>query len=202
MAEDQDKGFTVRDRRFWVTEDKGENGSSASTEGQAPSPEYPSYVEQLRSEAAEKDRQLREYIAAYKEQVVKGIEDTKERLRRENEREVERLKGRLVEDLLGVLDNLDRSLQAAAQSKNIEAFVQGVELVRQQFVGKLSALGLAKMETVGTPFDPAAHEAIGIVPVTDPAQDGRVVAEVQSGYKLGERVLRPALVQVGKATQS
>src|SRR2546427_1604624 len=103
------KGFTVNDRRFWVEGDGHPTSESAT-------PQYPTYVEQLRAQLDEKDRQLQEYIAAYKEQIVRGLEETKQRLSRENERERERLRGRLVEDLLDVLDNLDRSLEAAPGS--------------------------------------------------------------------------------------
>src|SRR5262245_66596896 len=107
---EEPKGFTVKDRRFWAGNGEAANAGGGDGEGQPPpaeepTPQYPSYVEQLRAELAEKDRQLREYIAAYKEQIVKGIDETKARLEREQTREIERLRGRLVVDLLEVLDN-------------------------------------------------------------------------------------------------
>ncbi|HJZ85449.1 MAG TPA: nucleotide exchange factor GrpE [Polyangia bacterium] len=189
----------MSDRRFWAERAEGAEGGNGAPAPDPETPKYPTYVEQLRGELAEKDRQLREYIAAYKEQVVRGIDDTKERLQRENQRELERLRGRLVEQLLEVLDNLDRSLEAGAGgASDARALVDGVRLVRNQFEAKLSGLGLARLDAAGQPFDPALHEAIGIHPVADPAQDGRVVRVIKQGYKLGDRVLRPAVVQVGK----
>src|SRR5215470_11333772 len=196
---EEPKGFTVKDRRFWAGNGEATN---AGGEGQAPpaeepTPQYPSFVEQLRAELAEKDRQLREYIAAYKEQIVKGIDETKARLEREQTREIERLRGRLVVDLLEVLDNLDRSLEAVPRERH-DAFVDGVRLVRDQFLGKLSALGLEPLAALGERFDPNQHEAIGLVPVTEPEQDGVVMNVVRAGYRFGDKVLRPAVVQVGK----
>ena len=196
---EEPKGFTVKDRRHWAQA----NGEAAGGNGEAqpppeePKQEYPTFVEQLRAELAEKDRQLREYIAAYKEQVVKGIDDTKARLEREGQKEIERLRGRLVADLLEVLDNLDRSLSAVPPERH-DAFIDGVRLVRDQFLGKLSALGLGPLPALGQRFDPNQHEAIGLVPVTEPEQDGVVMNVVRAGYVFGDKVLRPAIVQVGK----
>jgi molecular chaperone GrpE len=219
MSDDRDdrvRPFQVRDRRFWAGEESaaaGSGGAPSSNEGtgngngsgsgeaaedETPSPQYPTYIEQLRAELAEKDRQLKEYIAAYQDQVVRGLEETKQRLRRENERELERLRGRVVEDLLDVLDNLDRSVAAAEQVRPGDPLVEGVRLVRNQFAAKLAALGLSQLEALGQPFDPSQHEAIALLPVDDPERDGRVVAVVRNGYRFGDRVLRPASVQVGK----
>ena len=191
-ADEKAKGFKVNDRRF--SANAGSEGGNGAAER---SPEYPTYVEQLRAELADKDQKLREYIAAYKEQIVRGIEETKERLGRDAERERELLRGRLVGDFLEVLDNLDRSLQAAGPDRR-DALVDGVRLVREQFAAKLAALGLVPIAAVGERFDPTLHEAAAIGEVTDPEQDGRVLAEIKPGYRLGERVLRPVLVQVGK----
>jgi molecular chaperone GrpE len=203
-AQDKPKGFKVSDRRFWAEGQTdgavpvGGNGQADTTAPSAepPSPQYPTYVEQLRAELAEKDKQLREYIAAYKEQVVKGIEDTKERLRRESERELELLRGKVVEALLPVLDDLDRSLQAAGDRR--DPLIDGVRLVRDEFQSRLGALGLAPIVALGQPFDPVLHEAVAVASVTDPAQDGTVLGVVRGGFRFGERVLRPAIVQVGK----
>jgi molecular chaperone GrpE (heat shock protein) len=197
---EEPKGFTVKDRRFWAQgngEAAGGNGDGQPPPGEEPSPQFPTFVEQLRAELAEKDRQLREYIAAYKEQVVKGIDDTKARLEREQQKEIERLRGRLVGDLLEVLDNLDRSLEAVPPQRH-DAFIDGVRLVRDQFLAKLQALGLNALPALGQRFDPNRHEAIGLVPVTEPEQDGVVMNVVRAGYSFGDKVLRPAVVQVGK----
>ncbi|HEY3359391.1 MAG TPA: nucleotide exchange factor GrpE [Polyangia bacterium] len=200
---DDGPGFTVHDRRFWVTGEGAEEGDAAVARA---APRQPSYVEQLtqeleaaRQDAAEKDQRLREYIAAYKEQVVHGLEETKERLKRDAEKELQLARGELVTGLLEVLDNLQRSAQAVRETRNLDALLDGLTLVEAQFLGKLGALGLERVPAAaGQPFDPARHEAVAVVPVTDPAQDMHVVNELQAGYVFGDRVLRPARVVVGK----
>jgi molecular chaperone GrpE len=202
------RGFRVSDRRFWADDElpaptpapphtPGASTPSADAEPETRS-EYPTYVEQLRAELAEKDKQLREYIAAYKDAVGKGLEEVKARLRRESDKEIERTRNRLLADLLEVVDNLDRSLAAAGAARSADAMnalVHGVRQVHAQFVSKLSALGARRMDTAGETFDPRTHEAIG----TMPGAEGQVVHEVRAGYLVGDQVLRPAQVIVGKS---
>jgi molecular chaperone GrpE len=77
--------------------------------------------------------------------------------------------------------------------------LQGVEMVRRQFLGKLDGLGVKRIESDQQPFDPALHEAISSVPAASPDQDGLVVGTVRAGYRIGDEVLRPAAVAVAKA---
>ena len=79
-----------------------------------------------------------------------------------------------------------------------DALLQGVDLVHQQFLAKLESFGVTRVDALGLPFDPAAHEAVTIVPVTDPARDHVVVGIVKHGYAVGDEVLRPAQVAVGQ----
>lgn len=183
--------FTVHDRRFWNREDN-------ELEHEEQRPEFPSYVEQLRQQLDEKDRQLREYIAAYKQEVVEGLEKTKQRLERDAAARVEQVRGELAQPMMEVLDALERSLAAAETSSSFGALLQGVQMVHLLMVQKLQSLGLTRVETVGRPFDPSVHEAVAVTPVTDPAQDNVVAAEVKPGFTLGDRLVRPAQVQVGK----
>jgi molecular chaperone GrpE len=179
----------VNDRRFW-------NLPPEELEAEEARPKLPSYVEQLRHDLEEKDRQLREYIAAYKREVVEGLEKTKQRLERDATQRAETLRGKLAEPMLEVLDALERSLAASATEP--AAIMEGVRMVHLLMVQKLGELGLQRIASLGQPFDPARHEAAAILNVSDPAQDRRVTAELKPGFTLGDRVLRPALVQVGK----
>lgn len=183
-------GFKVSDRRFW-------NLPPEELEAEAERPKLPSFVEQLRHDLEEKDRQLREYIAAYKREVVEGLEKTKQRLERDAAQRVELMRGQLAGPMLEVLDALERSF-AVPPSADAATILKGVQMVHLLMVQKLGELGLQRIASVGEPFDPARHEAAGVQPVSDPAQDGRVVLELKPGFSLGERVVRPALVQVGK----
>ncbi len=136
-------------------------------------------------------------------QALAELEDAKQRLRRDNERELERMRGRVLEGLLPVLDNLERSIAAASVAEpgrhNVQALLQGMKLVHSQFLASLAPFGLERISSVGARFDPLLHDAIAIVPVADPKQDGIVVAEIEPAYRVAGKVVRPAKVQVGKA---
>src|SRR5262249_59046075 len=101
-------------------------------------------------------------------------------------------------EMLEILDNLDRAVDAAG-SGSPDALLKGVDLVRRQFLAKLESLGVTRIDAASQPFDPGLHDAITIVPVSSPEQDGLVIGIIRHGYRIGEDVLRPAGVAVGKA---
>ena len=186
----------VVDRRWWVNQDQ--QGESAA----ATSPSLkPTYVEELERQLAEKDKQLQDAIARYR-QASAEFDESRLRLRREIAKDIERARRELLSELLDVVDNLDRALDAArsnSQAGNLEALLQGVDLVRRQFLSKLEGFGVRRIEAEGQPFDPALHEAISAVP-GPPDQDGVVAGVIRHGYRIGDEVLRPAAVAVLKAS--
>src|SRR5262249_17529487 len=97
--------------------------------------------------------------------------------------------------MLDVVDNLDRAIAAADDLSS--PLLRGVELVREQFLAKLEAFGVTRLQAVGEPFDANRHEAISTEAVADPSQDGLVVRVVKEGYAIGDELLRPAAVIVG-----
>ena len=182
----------VVDRRWWANQDAGtaSNADRATSDSRKPT-----YVEELERQVAEKDRQLQEHIAKYR-QAASEYEGSRARLRREVARDAERARRDLIADLLEVLDNLDRALEATRRGASAEALVQGVELVRRQFLSKLEGLGVRPIEAAeGQPFDPALHEAVTTVPSSD-GDDGRVAGVIRQGYRINDDVLRPASVAV------
>jgi len=124
-------------------------------------------------------------------------------MRKELARDAERNRREVLVGLLEVLDNLDRAVEAArtAGTSASDPLLQGVELVRQQFVGKLTGFGVTRIETANASFDPLLHEAVTVVPTENPIDEGRIVGVVRSGYRIGDDVLRPALVAVAKSGQ-
>ena len=180
----------VIDRRWWARGDDGDAPAERSSK--------PTYVEELEQQLAEKDRTAQEYIAKYR-QAASEFEESRLRLRREIAKEVERGRREILADLLEVVDNLDRAIDAARQSPSPDALLQGVEMVRRQFLSKLEGLGVKRIDVAGVEFDPAKHEAITTVPASTPEDDGRVVGVVRHGYTIGGDVLRPASVAVAKA---
>lgn len=182
----------VVDRRWWAR-GEGERDAAAA---EAPSLK-PSYVEALERQLAEKDALLQATIAKYRE-AASEFDTTRARLRKEVAKDVERGRRTLLVELLEIVDNLDRAIDAARGAGTNVALLQGVELVRQQFLVKLDGFGVTRIEAVGRPFDPARHDAVTTVPVTDPAQDHVVLGIVKQGYAIGDEVLRPAQVAVGQ----
>ncbi|HXG54602.1 MAG TPA: nucleotide exchange factor GrpE [Vicinamibacterales bacterium] len=182
----------VVDRRRWANPD---------ADGQSPDAQVsskPTYVEELERQIAEKDGQIQEDLTKYR-QADKEFEEARLRLRREISKDVERSRREILSDLLEVLDNLERALDSASGSASYDALLQGVEMVRRQFLGKLESFGVKRIDTDHQPFDPTLHEAISSVPAASPEQDGIVVGTVRSGYRIGDDVLRPAAVAVAKA---
>ena len=131
---------------------------------------------------------------------LRSLEATEARLERNARREAEETRGKLVGELLPVLDNLDRTIRAAQAGRSDPAMLEGVRMVRQQLDGVLRGYGVERIESLGQRFDPAVHEAVGMIAVDDPQRDGIVVHQAEPGYRFGSRLLRPAKVSVGKLT--
>ena len=102
--------------------------------------------------------------------------------------------------LLPVSDNLKRALEAeasveAAESDEFRHFLSGVDLIWKQLNGVLEALGVKPIPSVGEPFDPHIHEAV-VSEATDEYEPDTVIQEILTGYRLGDKLIRPALVKV------
>lgn len=191
--EDQEKEspkISVVDRRFWARSD--ESGDDEET------PKKPSYVADLEARLEEKDQLLNEIRSKHRA-AVKEFEDSKARLGRDVQGQVEQNRRSTLVELLDVLDNLERAVEAANENADVETLLQGVAMVRDQFVAKLASLGVFKQSSLNKKFDPEQHEAVSVIPVTQSEQDGVVLGVVQEGYLLGDQVLRPATVAVGRA---
>jgi molecular chaperone GrpE len=194
---DKDHEIPVKvvDRRWWA---RGEDGDTTTA---ARSTTKPTYVEELERQVAEKDRIAQEYIAKYR-QAAAEFDESRLRLRREVSRDVERGRREILADLLEVLDNLDRAVDSARQAASADALLQGIEMVRRQFLSKLEGFGVNRIEVEGRLFDPLKHEAITTVPASNPNDEGRIVGVVRHGYTIGDDVLRPASVAVAKTPSS
>jgi molecular chaperone GrpE len=183
----KDPAVRVVDRRWWA---RGETPVADESGARKPT-----YIEELEQRLADTTSQLQRVMTEHRRS-LEEFEQVKARLRRDVGREVDRGKRALLADLLDVLDNLDRAIGSAApgESPNLK---RGVELVRDQFLQKLDTLGVVRIPAVGQRFDAQRHEAVSTAPVTDPAQDGVIVAVVKEGYAIGDELLRPAAVVVG-----
>jgi molecular chaperone GrpE len=107
----------------------------------------------------------------------------------------------LLKELLPVVDNLERAIKAAKGSKSTEGLIQGVDLTLKQLQGVLGKFGVQSIPTMGQPFDPSGHQAVASVPSTQ-VPDQHVVEEFQRGYRLHDRILRPAMVTVSSGADA
>jgi molecular chaperone GrpE len=170
-------------------------GSAAGDEG----PGVESQLATLTAERDElKDRMLR--IAA-------EFENWKKRARKEQDDGEAKVRESVLKDVLDVMDNLERAVSAYGDGRastgpvDGAAVLKGVGLVLRLFQTKLDRYGLKPIVTEGQPFDPRIHEAISRVERADIAP-GMVAAELQRGYRIGERLIRPSLVSVATAPTS
>ena len=179
----------VTDRRWWARGPQGDE-AAASEEPKL----KPSYVEDLEARIAAKDAELQQLLAKYRA-ASDEFDQARARLRKEVTKDVERGRRSLIASFLEVLDNLDRALDAAGDRAD-DPVVQGVSLVRQQFLATLETLGVRRMSPIGRPFDPAQHEAVTNVAASGAAPAGTVVGVIRPGYLIGDEILRPAQVAV------
>ena len=151
--------------------------------------------EQLAALEAERD----EYLNDLK-RVAAEFENYRKRVLRDQESLVARAHERLVKELLPVLDDLERALAAAVRHPGGDSLLEeGVRLVHRELKAALDREGLAEIETNGV-FDPHVHEALLSQP--SEAEEGSVLEVLQKGYKLGDRVLRPARVVVAAPAEA
>jgi molecular chaperone GrpE len=145
-------------------------------------------IEQLEADAKEaSNRYLR--LAA-------DFDNYKKRVRQEQSETIQRANADLIGKLLPVFDNLHRVVESAPVGVD-DAWLQGIKLTLQQLDELLASQGVSPIESVGTPFDPTLHEAIGHEESDEHPED-TVVSEVRKGYRLHDRVVRPALVRVAR----
>ena len=183
--------INVVDRRHWVTEEDNEGGSSDEEE------RLPTYVEKLKQETEDKDKQLREYIAAYKKNSSDN-DEIRARLQRENETRLDQFKANLFARLVPILDNLKRAATAAENSSDFDSLKQGIEMVIKQYSRELQDNGVQEIQTQGRKFDPKTDEVFMTVETSDPAEDNDIVEELEPGYLFKEKLIKASKVKVAK----
>ena len=128
------------------------------------------------------------------------FENYRKRVDRERSETYNRVVADVASKLLPVLDNLKRALEAestveSSESDEFRHFLSGVDLIFKQLNGVLDALGVKPIQAVGEPFDPHIHEAV-VMEATDDYEPDTVMQEIVAGYRLGDKLIRPALVKV------
>lgn len=148
-----------------------------------------SELEQLREEKEEAQNRLLRLQADY--------DNFRRRTQKEREADRKYKSQSLVEELIPVMDNFERALQVEVDGESSQKFVEGIKMVYQQFHSALEKEGVEEIPSQGEEFDPHLHQAV--MQVEDENFDSNVVVEeLQKGYRLNDRVIRPAMVKVNQ----
>ena len=146
---------------------------------------------------------LRAEVAELKDKLLRGQaewDNSRKRILREKEEAVRYAGEALLEKLLPVVDNFEMGMQAAKSATDAKAIAQGFEMVLAQFQQVLRDAGVEPVDAVGQPFDPHRHEALGHQDSTE-HPEGHVMMQTRKGYKLKDRLLRPASVFVARTPE-
>jgi molecular chaperone GrpE len=196
-----DEEIRVTDRRRIQLDDSDETRAASADESQNPQPNLkPSYVEELeaRTKAAEqKVYEVQSRFEQLRKQLQTETDETRQRLNRAADERAEREKNKFITGLLPVLDNLQRATEVAKTGGSPEVIAEGIRQTASSFENALAAASVEPIDAVGKQFDPELHEAVEISEV-EPEDDGKIIAEYARGYKIGDRLLRPARVKVGR----
>jgi molecular chaperone GrpE len=147
-------------------------------------------IEKLKEEnSVLKDQYLRKHA---------DFENFRRRMNKEKQDSIKYGNQGLLKDLIEVIDNFERAIKTSEDSQDIESFREGIAMIEQQFTSMLkNSWGLEKIEAVGLEFDANLHEAL-MMEDSEEHEVTTVLEDFQSGYKLGDRVLRPSKVKVAK----
>lgn len=198
---DEDPEIRVTDRRRILLDDEEDSARSAVAE--APNLK-PSYVEELelRAQAAEqKTLEVQARFEQLRKQLQSETDETRLRLNRAADERAQREKADFIAGLLPVLDNLQRATEAAEANASAEIIAEGIRRTAASFEGALAAAGVEPIEAVGETFDPELHEAVETIEGA-PEDEGQVISQHTRGYRIGQRLLRPAHVKVGRHTRA
>lgn len=142
-----------------------------------------------------------EAVAKIKEQMIREQAET-QNIRKRLQRDVESARKyaleKFAEDLLPILDNLERAITSAGDSEEVKPVLEGLELTLKSFIDTLAKYNVERIDPHGEPFDPQLHQAMTMVPNPD-LEPNTVMDVVQKGYSLSGRLVRPAMVVVSKA---
>ncbi len=172
------------------------------SEGAQPAEDAGAEVETLRAELEAAQAEAAEHLATL-QRTAADFANFRRRTAEDRERELGLAGESLLRKLLAIADDFDRALEAMPEELNSVSWIEGVGLLDRKIRALLESEGVTPIESIGMPFDPREHEAVVTIPDSG-KPDGEVVAEMQRGYRVRDRVLRPAMVAVagGAATDT
>jgi len=195
MSKDENE-LRVTDRRRVYLDDEGTERANPETEQPSLKPKY---VEELEERTKAAERQVQEVQARFdqlRQQLQRETDETRQRLNRSADERAHSEKAKFIASLLPALDNLNRA--AASADAPRETILEGIRSIATTFEAALTSAGVEPIASVGEEFNPELHEAVD-TEETDREMDGKVIEEYSRGFRMGDRLLRPARVKVGRA---
>lgn len=190
MPQDQEKrSAEARDSATVVAEQEAKNQTAPSDGGSEETTQLKQELEQAKNKSDE-------YLDNWR-RAAADLANFRKRAEKDMSEVTKSANAVLIFRILPALDDFDRAFQTVPEGLNELTWVDGMRLIARKLQASLEAEGLQPIEAVGLPFDPNVHEAV-IHEETDKVDEGIVIAELQKGYKLNDRVLRPSLVKVAK----
>jgi molecular chaperone GrpE len=188
----------VTDRRRVYLDDRGEEQANAEVEQPNLKPKY---VEELEARTVAAEKQVQEVQARFdqlRQQLQRETDETRQRLNRSADERAAGDKAKFISSLLPAFDDLNRAIEAVNAPR--ETILEGIRSIATSFQSALTNAGVEPISSVGEQFDPELHEAVD-TEETDREMDGKVIAEYSRGFRMGDRLLRPARVKVGRAAE-
>lgn len=196
----EENELRVTDRRRVYLDNEG--AEQVNTEAEQPSLK-PKYVEELEARTKAAERQVQEVQSRFeqlRQQLQRETDETRQRLNRSADERAAGEKARFIASLLPVLDNLKRAIESKSADASRDSILEGIRSIATSFESALTSAGVEPIQSVGEQFDPELHEAVD-TEETDQEMDGRVIEEYSRGFRMGDRLLRPARVKVGHAPE-
>lgn len=196
MPKSSDTLKEVADEMLPATDDAPRDGGETDGSVQETRPDSQAAVGEPSADVQAIARQRDEYYDRLLRKAAE-FDNYRKRVERERREQADYAAAEVLGDLLPLVDDLERALQAGP-SAGVDAYRKGVELIHRQMLDLLRRRGVTPVEAVGQPFDPNVHQAVAHEAVPG-REEGEVVEEFRRGYRLRDRLLRPSMVKVAKA---
>jgi molecular chaperone GrpE len=197
MGEDHKDELRVTDKRRIYLDPEGTD--RVNEEAEAPNLK-PKYVEELEARTQAAEKQVQDVQARFeqlRQQLQRETDETRRRLNRSADERAANEKAKFIADFLPVLDDLHRAINAVSENAPREAMLEGIRGIANRIENALTNAGVEPIAAVGETFDPKLHEAVD-TGNADPEMDGKVISEYSRGFRMDDRLLRPARVKVGQ----
>ena len=198
MGEERQNEVRVTDKRR-IYLDPENDAERVNEEVAAPSLK-PKYVEELEARTLAAEKQVQDVQARFEQlrrQLQRETDETRQRLNRSADERAANEKAKFIADFLPVFDDLQRAISAVSENAPREAMLEGIQSIANRVENALTNAGVEPISAVGEAFDPELHEAVDTTEA-DREMDGRVISEYSRGFRMGDRLIRPARVTVGR----